>query len=194
MPKKTFYNVQMLSRTFCTVPDFLMAMDCLYIYKANRKNLCSQINFNIKLNINIKINIDINIIQTILASLYTLTRFPIKDIIEAPKRFWSASMPSEAHLVTSEWSSALALSGTVPASRLSKVLAGQVWAAVNYRVGKKQWIVTELRRNTRLYCARISQVALGEINSFFRNISCLQQLPRSVFFYWKHTEMLWNME
>ena len=77
-------------------------MDCLYIYKANGKKLCFKKNFNINLDSNIKINIDINIIQTILASLYTLTRFPIKDIIEAPKRFWSASMPSEAHLVTSE--------------------------------------------------------------------------------------------
>ena len=51
-------------------------MDCLYIYKAYGKKLCFKINFNINLDSNIKINIDINIIQTILASLYTLTRFP----------------------------------------------------------------------------------------------------------------------
>ena len=51
-------------------------MDCLYIYKANGKKLCFKKNFNINLDSNIKINIDINIIQTILASLYTLTCFP----------------------------------------------------------------------------------------------------------------------
>ena len=193
MPKKNCLQRPDAFQNFMHFSGFFEAMDCWYIYMANGKNQCSHINFNIKLNINIKINIDINIIQTLLASLYTLTPFP-KISLKHQEDFGPPSMPSEAHLVTSEWSSALALSGTVPASRLSKVLAGQVWAAVNYRVGKKQWIVTELRRNTRLYCARISQVALGEINSFFRHTSCLQQLPRSVLFYWKHTEMLWNME
>ena len=76
MPKKTFYNVQMLSRTFCTVQDFLRQWIVDTFIRQMEKKLCSQINFNIKLNINIKINIDINIIQTLLASLYTLTPFP----------------------------------------------------------------------------------------------------------------------
>ena len=76
MPKKNCLQRPDAFQNFMHFSGFFEAMDCWYIYMANGKNQCSHINFNIKLNINIKINIDINIIQTLLASLYTLTPFP----------------------------------------------------------------------------------------------------------------------